>query len=110
MKSEEIFNEAIQAVVSYDDFMKQVNKLDESNGQYTPKQCIYIIENIYRNHEENGFNELIPTWYYALKTSVKILKSIEEKDDTINDYIEYGEYLLKNMPLLKLNKLELRQK
>ena len=74
---------------------------------YTVKQAIYIIENIYRAHEEDGFNELIPSWHEALVKSLDTLKNVSEKDETVEDYIGYGEYLLEEMPLLTLNKLEL---
>ena len=42
--------------------MNEDNKIEESKQlcMYSPKQSIYIIENIYRLHEEGGYNELIP--------------------------------------------------
>ena len=82
--------------------------IDESEKpKYSTKQAIYIIENLYRLHEENGVNELTPNWNNALKESMKTLTSIKEKTQTINDYIEYGNYLLSDMQPLILHKLEL---
>ncbi len=42
--------------------MNEDNKIEETKQLciYSPKQAIYIIENIYRLHEEGGYNELIP--------------------------------------------------
>lgn len=55
--------------------MNDVNKIEESKQLciYSPKQAIYIIENIYRLHEEGGYNELIPKWHKALKDSLDSL-------------------------------------
>lgn len=82
--------------------------IDVSSKQYTVKQAIYIIENIYRLHEEDGYNELLPKWHQALKDSLRTLKNTHHKTETINDYIEYGEYLLSDMQVLKLHKLNIR--
>ena len=49
--------------------MKENNN-QENVHNYTVKQAIYIIENIYRAHEEDGFNELIPSWEKALKPAL----------------------------------------
>ena len=46
MKNQEVFDKVISAVEDYGVFMKEVNNLNESNGNYTVKQAIYIIENI----------------------------------------------------------------
>lgn len=107
IKSEEVFQEALKAVDDYSKFMRDVNKITESanNGlRYTLKQAVYIVENIYRAHEEDGFNELVPSWYEALCEAKRTLIQ-SEKTQTIEDYIEYCDYLLEAMPLLKLHTL-----
>ena len=105
IKSEEIFQQAIQEVENYGNFMKEVNNLTENKNIYTVKQAIYIIENIYRAHEEDGFNELIPSWYNALKCSLQTLTNVPNKNETINDYIEYAKYLLDDMQVLELHSI-----
>ncbi|MBP5642858.1 MAG: hypothetical protein J6X10_01305 [Bacteroidales bacterium] len=107
IKNEEIFQEALKAVDDYSKFMREVNKISEKikNGfKYTLKQAIYIVENIYRAHEEDGFNELVPSWYEALCEAKKTLVQ-SEKTQTIVDYIEYCDYLLETMPILTLHTL-----
>jgi hypothetical protein len=74
--------------------------------KYSVKQAVFIIENLYRMHEEDGINELTPKWNDALRESIKTLNSVEEKTQTIEDYIQYGDYLLSDMQLLTLNVLQ----
>ncbi|MGM9745978.1 MAG: hypothetical protein ACI30H_03355 [Paludibacteraceae bacterium] len=107
IKSEEIFQKAINEVKNYASFMKEINKINENSNGYTIKQSIYIIENIYRAHEEDGFNELIPSWHKALIDSLDVLKKCTNKNQTINDYIQYCEYLLNDMQLLEIHKLNI---
>lgn len=107
IKSEEVFQEALRAVDDYSKFMREVNKINENtnNGlKYTLKQAMYIVENIYRAHEEDGFNELVPSWYEALCEAKRTLVQ-SQKTQTIEDYIEYCDYLLETMPILKLHTL-----
>ena len=104
IKSEEIFNKAIAAVENYSSFMKDVNTINEGIKIVNIKQAFYIINNIYRAHEEDGFNELIPSWHNALIQSLSILKSVNNPEKNIIDYIRYAEYLLDDMQLLKLHK------
>lgn len=80
-----------------------LNHLDKKLN-YT---IVYIIENLYRMHEENGVNELTPKWNDALRESMKVLNSTKERTQTISDYIQYGEYLLDDMQLLKLHVLNI---
>jgi antitoxin component HigA of HigAB toxin-antitoxin module len=105
IKSEEIFQEAMSEFEDYYDFMKEVNKMvnESKETKYSVKQAIYIIENLYRMHEENGLNELIPKWNEALRDSMAVLNSTKEKTQTISDYIEYGNYLLSDTQVLTLN-------
>ena len=106
-KSDEILQKAIAEVENYGKFMEEVNSLQENASRYNIKQAIYIIENIYRAHEEDGFNELIPSWERGLKESLRTLKMVENPDETILDYIGYAMYLLSDMQPLTLNKLVL---
>lgn len=111
-KSDEIFKEAINAVENYSKFMEECNKIQESSAdglRYSLESAIYIIENIYRAHEEDGYNELIPSWHQALNDCMETLKRskrTETAKDYIEDYIEYCEYLLDVMPLLELHTLD----
>lgn len=105
--SEEVFQAALKSVDDYSKFMREVNRIDENanNGlKYSVKQAIYIIENIYRAHEEDGFNELVPSWYEALCEAKKTLIRAE-RTQTIADYIDYCNYLIETMPILKLHTL-----
>lgn len=106
-KSEDVFKAAMAAVDDYSTFMKEVNQITEDAGTdmvYTPKQAMYIIENIYRAHEEDGFNELVPSWYNALLKAKETLKRMKPSR-TVRDYLEYCNYLLETMPLLELHPL-----
>lgn len=108
-KSKEVYDAAIAAVEDYSTFMKEVNNITEGidvTSKYSTTQAMYIIENIYRAHEEDNFNELIPSWYNALMESLDVLMSAEP-NRTIEDYIEYCHYLLETMPLLKLHSIEI---
>jgi hypothetical protein len=62
IKSEEIFKEAMSEVEDYYDFIKEVNNMGNASKEtkYSVKQAIYIIENLYRMHEEDSINELTP--------------------------------------------------
>lgn len=105
IKSEEIFYEVMSDFENDYDFMKEVNKMtnESKETKYSVRQAIYIIENLYRMHEEDGLNELIPKWHDALRDSVEVLNSTKEKTQTISDYIEYGNYLLSDTQILTLN-------
>ena len=103
IKSEEVFQQAINEVENYGSFMKEVNTLTEDKNTFSVKQSIYIIENIYRAHEEDGFNELIPSWYNALQQSMQTLLNVSNKTETINDYIQYAKYLIEDMQILELH-------
>ena len=85
--------------------MRNVNSLNESTDDYNAliKRSVYIIENIYRLHEEDGFNELIPSWKKALDTSYSILINAPQKTTVVVQYIEYAEYLLTDMDVLTLH-------
>ena len=74
--------------------------------RFSLKQAYYIIDNILRAHEKDGFNELIPSWHTALLDAMKTLKHAE-RTKTVEDYIERGEYLLRVMPPLELHRLEI---
>lgn len=104
IKNDNIFKKVLESIENYADFMKTVNNVNESKNIYTVKQCIFIIENIYRAHEEDGFNEMPESWRKELVKCIDILKIQKNKTETISDYIKYGEYLLEEMPILKLEK------
>ena len=105
-ENEEPFNKVMEEVEAYGTFM-QFNDANEAPAQkYTIKQAVYIIENIYRAHEEDGFNELIPSWHQGLLDCLETLCSAPTKTQSIIDYIRYGEYLLEDMQLLELHPLE----
>ena len=73
IQSEDIFQEAILDFENNYDFMKEVNKMvnESKETKYSVRQAIYIIENLYRMHEEDGLNELIPKWHDALRDSME---------------------------------------
>ena len=105
IKNQEIFEKAIAEVENYSKFMEEVNKMEtisESVLHYNIKQAMYIVDNIYRAHEEDGFNELIPSWHHALVESLKTLEA-QPKSKMIEDYIQYCKYLLDDMQLLELH-------
>ena len=96
--------------MNYD--VMEENKVESNSEElkYTLKQAVYIVENIYREHEENDFNELIPSWYEALKESQRTFMQYKKMDgcpDYVDDYLEYCDYLFKTMTPLKLHKLVL---
>ena len=109
IKSEEIFYEAMSDFENNYDFMKEVNKMvnESKETKYSVRQAIYIIENLYRMHEEDELNELIPKWHNALRDSVEVLNLTKEKTQTISDYIEYGNFLLSDTQILTLNVINL---
>ena len=105
IKSEETFYEVMSEFENNYDFMKEVNKMvnESKETKYSVRQAIYIIENLYRMHEEDELNELIPKWHDALRDSVEVLNLTKEKTQTISDYIEYGNFLLSDTQILTLN-------
>ena len=105
IKSEEIFYEVMSEFENNYDFMKEVNKMvnESKETKYSVRQAIYIIENLYRMHEEDELNELIPKWHDALRDSVEVLNLTKEKTQTISDYIKYGNFLLSDTQILTLN-------
>lgn len=104
-KNEEIYKKTLAEVDNYSQFMEEVNNIKESTVRYTVKQAIYIIENIYRAHEEDGFNELVPSWHKALLDSLSTLHNAPEQTETVQDYIKYCEYLLSDMQILEMKQM-----
>lgn len=74
--------------------------------RFSLKQAYYIIDNILKAHEEDNFNELVPSWHKALLDAMKTLKQAE-RTKTVEDYIECCEYLLRVMPPLELHRLKI---
>lgn len=107
IKDEATFNRVLEIMDNYEGFMKEVNNMvTESNTMfYNIRQAMYIIDNIYRCNEEDGFNEMLPSWHRAIKQSIYTLESIENKERYIERYIKTAYYLLEKMPLLTLNKM-----
>lgn len=87
--------------------MKKVKySINGSNSlRYNVKQAMYIIDNIYRCNEEDNINEMLPSWYQAIRESIKTLEAIENKDRYIEWYIDIAYYLIEKMPVLTLNKM-----
>ena len=109
VQDEATFNRVVEMVDNYEGFRKEMSKVEEGvSNRYTIKQAIYIIENIYRAHEEDGFNELIPSWHQGLVDSLASLRQSGQTTKTVMNYIQYGEYLLADMQLLELHPLELK--
>ena len=108
IQSEDIYNAVIAEVEDYSRFLKSVNNIHDKavpGLKYSLKQAYYIAENILRANEEDGFNELIPSWYDALHDVLKTFRA-SEQTQSVEDYIEYCDYLLKTMPQLELHKIE----
>ena len=105
-KSKEDFDNVLKSIDKYEPFMEKLNKFTEidKHSKYSLKQCYYIIDNIYRLHEEDEFQELLPTWYQALLDTLYILRNCNTQTQTICNYIEYAIYLLENMTVLTLSK------
>ena len=108
IQSEDIYNAVIAEVEDYSKFMKSVNNIHDKSVpglKYSLKQAYYITENILRANEEDGFNELIPSWFEALHEALNTFRA-SEQTQSVEDYIEYCDYLLKTMPQLELHKIE----
>ena len=108
IQSEDVYNAVIADVEDYSKFLKSVNNIQEKavpGLKYSLKQAYYIAENILRANEEDGFNELIPSWYDALHDVLNTFRT-SEQTQSVEDYIEYCDYLLKTMPQLELHKIE----
>lgn len=108
IQNEDIYNAVIAEVEDYSKFMKSVNNIHDKSVpglKYSLKQAYYITENILRANEEDGFNELIPSWYDALHEALNTFRA-SEQTQSVEDYIEYCDYLLKTMPQLELHKNE----
>jgi len=64
--------------------MAQTNVTKET-GKYTLKQAMYIIDNIRKAHEEDGFNEMVPAWHDAMLKCLETL-SESEQSKTVEEY------------------------
>ncbi|MBR5716705.1 MAG: hypothetical protein IKX59_08965 [Bacteroidales bacterium] len=109
MKDEEIYKAVVAAVEDYSKFLKEVHNIKEEDNhglRYSLKQAMYIVENILRAYEEDGFNELVPSWYEALNDVVNTFKA-SESNRMVEDYLDYCVFLLENMPVLELHRLKI---
>lgn len=111
-KSKDSFEKTLKYIDDYECFMKEADNITEthSNEKYSLKQCYYIIDNIYRLHEEDGYNELLPSWHQALLDTLSVLKNCNEQTETTDNYIDYATYLLEDMPVLTVNELHIGNK
>ena len=105
-KSENDYYEVLKYIDNYQGFMNAVNNITEiqRKAKYSLNQCYYIVNNIYRLHEEDGYNELLPSWHAALIDCLYVFQN-EEKTDTISSYIDEINYLLSDMQVIELHKL-----
>lgn len=106
--SEDILEKVMKDAEHYMNFREIVNKgLKENIDTTLVQDVMTVIEQIYRAHEEDGLNELIPQWHEALTYSLNVLQNVTDKDNNVTTYIEYAEYLLDDMQLLELQPLNL---
>lgn len=103
-RDKEFYDKVMKEIKNYANFMDRINHLGESFVRYPQEvnNAIYIIENIYNLHYEDGFNELLPEWHELLIQSIDVLKNSTIQDGTIQQYIETSQHLLQEMPVLEL--------
>lgn len=103
-RDKESYDKVMTEIKGHTDFMNRINQLGQSFVKYPRdvNKAIFIIENIYNLHYEDGFNELLPEWYELLSQSIDILKNSNVQDGTIKQYIETSQHLLQEMPVLEL--------
>lgn len=104
--SKEEFYSVLKMIDECEEFMNEAHKFGIGSG-YNIKQCYYIIDNIYRLHEEEYFYELLPSCHQALLEISIELESHDSESDTISLYKEYAAYLLKHVPVLKLHEMKM---
>lgn len=66
---------------------------------------MYIIDFINDCYNHRKIDELTPSMYSSLITSVETLKKSLEINSTIKSYIQIGEYLLSDMEVLEFHKI-----
>lgn len=105
-RDKNIYDMVMREVDDYDKFKQRINGMNEYADIYSKdvNKAITIIENIYTYHIEDGFNEMTPFWFKSIKFALSILNKFPQKDKMINKYIQMGNDLIDEMPLLKLNK------
>ena len=102
LKDDSAFYEAKNKIDTYCNFITDYNKDDLPSRE----QAIYIIENTYRAHEEDAFNELTKEWHHLLVKSVNVLKESQGGNQDTEEYVRYGEYLLSDTQVLELHSFE----
>ena len=103
-RDKESYDKVMTEIKGHIDFMNRINQFGQSFAKYPRdvNKAIFIIENTYNLHYEDGFNELLPEWYELLSQSIDILKNSNVQDGTIKQYIETSQHLLQEMPVLEL--------
>lgn len=103
-RDKESYDKVMTEIKGHIDFMNRINQFGQSFAKYPRdvNKAIFIIENTYNLHYEDGFNELLPEWYELLLQSIDILKNSNLQDGTIKQYIETSQHLLQEMPVLEL--------
>lgn len=71
----------------------------------TIKQAIDIIDRSYRANNDDGFNELTPSWHRSLRSSLIRLKMAAHPNQTILEHIDRADYLMGDVVPLRLHML-----
>lgn len=106
-RNEKIYNKIMEEVTNYQEFMRRINsgQIVESVNSlpYLQYAAIFVVEGVYRMFYEDEYAEITPQIHKTLSYALKILKTIEEKNETIEKYIELAEYFIDIMPVITLN-------
>lgn len=109
-KDDKIYNQVIEYVDDYASFMKKVNKINESlrDGYYSFEDARLIIDSTMTANCDDGFYELSPRWRKCLEDATSSMRLyLESHGGDAEELLEDGHYLLKTMPMLTLNQLQL---
>lgn len=109
-RDKQLYDAVMKNVDDYEQFMEKINgTLDESLTSLPHEiyMATYLIENIYRAHYEDEINEMLPHWADAVVDAVNRLKTYPETsgNEELSWYMEMGQYLLHEMPVLELHQI-----
>lgn len=108
-KTPELYDKVMESVENYYDFREEINRdktIKEDLSQiFTIQECVDIIERIYTANEDGYLHNLTPSLKHLLETTVNILTTTTEENVYKDDYIEYGNFLLKRLPLVQINEM-----